>query len=166
MAMVTYDKRDLVYRDGYVWNGSEIVAIDNEVVDLFNKLEDDLQRAVFNEAREDCAECAAKAMSAEFARASEHTISIVDVHTPVLDAKVDEAKAFMAELDGLDGAEKSNKYLSTVKPLVLWCNDKFVVDFSEQGRQHRFDLPTIGNPLEIDGDGLCIIVARMFGGEV
>ena len=71
------------------------------------------------------------------------------------------AKAIMDEIDATETADKINRYFKSIHPLVLFANDDFVIE-CEQGIQHRFDLPTIGNPLIIDKAKLGDIVVDMF----
>jgi hypothetical protein len=153
------EKKDCEYKGGYIVHEGQVVNVDNEIVDLFNKLEEDVQRAEF-EAGEENIELKPKR---KFARKTERgdVYPSIEADTPTIDKKIEEAKAIMDEIDATEVADKINRYFKSIHPLVLFVNDDFVIE-CEQGIQHRFDLPTIGNPLAIDKAKLGDIVVDMF----
>lgn len=159
MVMKMINKKDCEYKGGYIVCNGEVVCVDNEVVDLFNKLEEDVQRAQFEANKQP-----AIAVSDEkFARKTEHgkIMPIVKASTPELDNVVDKTMKIMDELDACASAELANDYFAGIKSLILFVNDEFVLS-GEQATQHRFDLPTIGNPLELTKDDLSALVIGMF----
>ena len=160
MAMKMFDKKNCEYKGGYIVCDDKVVCIDNEVVDLFNKLEEDIQRAKF-EAVNQVLEPVA--LDFEFKRKTERGDIYPRVHaeTPELDAMAERAMKVMDEVDEMAAAEKVNDYFDGIEPILLFVNDEFVVS-GEQAVQHRFDLPTIGNPLELDKDKLSDLVIGMF----
>ena len=158
MAMKMIDKKDCEYKGGYIVNDGKIVCIDNKVVDLFNKLDVDIQRAKF-EADNYQVVTPVK----EFVPKTEHgaLYPVVTVDTPELDKLAEHAMKVMDEVDAMADAAKANEYFAGIHPLIMFVNDEFIVS-GEQAVQHRFDLPTIGNPLELDKDGLSDLVMSMF----
>lgn len=159
MTMKMINKADCEYKGGYIVCNGEIVCIDNEIVDLFNKLEEDVQRATFEANKQPVV----AVFNEEFARKTEHgkIMPFVKASTPELDNVVDKTMKIMDELDACASAELANEYFAGIKPLIMFVNDEFIVS-GEQATQHRFDLPTIGNPLNISKDDLADWVIGLF----
>lgn len=157
--MKMINKADCEYKGGYIVCNGEIVCIDNEVVDLFNKLDTDVQRAQFEATHRR----PAVEQSEEFKRETEHgkIYPIVKADTPTLDKAAEKALKMMDELDAMADAEMANEYFDGIKPLIMFVNDEFIVS-GEQATQHRFDLPTIGNPLEMKKEDLSDWVLNIF----
>lgn len=159
-SMKMFNKADCEYKGGYIVCGDKVVAVDNEVVDLFNKLEEDIQRANHNRG---IFGGMPAVEPAPFHRQTErgNVYPHIEAETPELDKAADVAIKIMDELDAVADAEKCNEYFTGIHPLILFVNDDFIVA-GEQATQHRFDLPTIGNPLELDKDKLSDLVMGMF----
>lgn len=160
MAMKMIDKKDCEYKGGYIVNDGKVVCVDNKIVSLFNKFEEDVQRAQFEATKEPV--CATP-NDEEFMRKTEHgnIYPCVKASTPELDKKAEQTMKLLEELDQMVAADQINDYLYEIQPLIEWVHDDFIVS-GEQATQHRFDLPTIGNPLELDKDTLCQWVIDMF----
>lgn len=74
--------------------------------------------------------------------------------TPVLDQKIADAKEIMKELDRKSKAETSNKLLDYYKDVFQFVNeDCFICENSI-----AFNLPVIGNPLELETEELVGII--------
>lgn len=159
--MKMFNKSDCEYKGGYIVCDGEVVAVDNEVVDLFNKLEEDVQRAQFE--RGNCGSLPCYKQPDKFVRKTEHgsIYPHVTASTPTLDKMADRAIKMMDEIDEMAKADRANDYFEGIEPLLLFVNDEFIVS-GEQGVQHRFDLPTLGDPLMIDKDTLSEFVIDMF----
>lgn len=158
-----YSKTELEYKNGYIVSADgDIIGIDNEVVDLFNKLDTDLQRAEWKKEHAEGLDLLGKALSDEFTPVSEYGTPKIGVNTPLLDAKVEETRNLMDELDGLNAAEQANRYIAGIRPVCMFVQDENVVSF-DVPRQHRFDLPRIGNPLKLDLEGLGDLVCQIHG---
>ena len=159
MTMKMFNKSECEYKGGYIVCKGKVVCVDNRIVDLFNKLEEDVQRAQYEATKMPTVIMPA----GEFSRATEHgkIYPVVNADTPELDKLTDQAIKIMDELDSIADAEKVNEYFSSIKPLIMFVNDEFIVS-GEQAIQHRFDLPVIGNPLEVTKDDLSQWVIGMF----
>lgn len=159
--MKMFNKSDCEYKGGYIVCNGEVVAVDNEIVDLFNKLEEDVQRARFE--AENCGPLPCYKEPGQFARKTEHgsVFPHVTVSTPTFDKMADRAIKMMDEIDEMAKADRVNDYFEGIVPLLMFVNDEFIVS-GEQGVQHRFDLPTLGDPLKIDKDTLSEFVIDMF----
>lgn len=159
--MKMFNKTDCEYKNGYIVCGDEIMAIDNEVVDLFNKLENDIQKAAFE--KRNCGPLPCYREPGQFVRETEHgyTLPEISVETPRIDKKIEEAQAIMEEIDAMNTADEINEYISGIKPVMLFVQDEFIVP-CESESAHRFDLPTIGNPLELTKSELVEFVTGMF----
>lgn len=158
--MKMFNKAECEYIGGYIVCDGKVVAIDNEIVDLFNKLEEDIQRK--NHERSVFGDMPA-IEPMPFHRKTERgdVYPQVRAETPELDKIADTTMKLMDELDSIADASKCNEYFEGIKPLLLFVNDDFIVS-GKQAVQHRFDLPTIGNPLEIDKEKLSDLVVNMF----
>jgi hypothetical protein len=158
MAMKMFNKDECEYKGGYIVCDGKVVCIDNEIVDLFNKLDVDIQRAQFEATHKQVA-----MPVEEFAAKSEHgaIYPVITADTPELDSMVEKSMKMMDEIDAIDNADKANEYFASIQPLIMWVNDEFIVS-GEQATQHRFDLPTIGNPLELDKKDLADLVMLIF----
>lgn len=158
MAMKMIDKKDCEYKGGYIVNDGKIVCVDNEVVDLFNKLDVDIQRAEFVADNQQLV-----TPVKEFVPKTEHgaLYPVVTAETPELDKLAEHAMKVMDEVDAMADATKANEYFAGIHQLIEFVNEDFIVS-GEQAMQHRFDLPTIGNPLELDKDKLADLVVSMF----
>ncbi len=155
-----YKKSELEYKGGYIVKGDKVIAVDNEIVDLLNKLDTDIQRAEF-EAMKESFQVDVSDMN--FNRVSERgcIYPYVKIETPVLDKLVKKTEALMDEFDNMGKAEQINKYFASIKPLIMFVSDDFVIA-AEHGVPHRFDLPVVGNPLELTSESLGEKIMEMF----
>lgn len=159
MTMKMFNKAECEYKSGYIVCNGEVVCIDNEIVDLFNKLDVDVQRARYE--AQSCAGVAAPAD--EFRPCSEHgaVYPVIEVETPELDKMTDRTMKMMDEIDTMANATKANEYIAGILPLCRFVGDDFIVS-AEHSTQHRFDLPAVGNPLELDKEKLSDLIIEMF----
>lgn len=159
MAMKMFNKSECEYKGGYIVCDGKVVCVDNEIVDLFNKLDIDVQRAQYEAT---CCPSFAAPVE-EFTPKSEHgsIYPVIEANTPELDKMTEQAMKIMDEVDAMADAAKANEYFANIHPLILFVNDEFIVS-GEQATQHRFDLPTIGNPLELDKESLAGFVMSIF----
>lgn len=159
MTMKMFNKSECEYKGGYIVCDGKVVCVDNEIVDMFNRLDIDVQRAEY-----EAKSCPGFATPVEeFTPKSEHgaIYPVIEANTPELDAQAERAMKIMDEVDAMADAAKANEYFASIHPLILFVNDEFIVS-GEQATQHRFDLPTIGNPLEFDKESLASLVMSMF----
>lgn len=163
MVMKMINKADCEYKGGYIVWGDKIVCVDNEIVDLFNKLDTDVQRSQFERTHKKLEFLEAVNKDHEFVPKSERgaIYPVITADTPELDKMAERAFKIMDEVDSIANADKANDYFDSIHPLIAFVNDEFIVS-GEQATQHRFDLPAIGNPLELDKDKLSDFVMSMF----
>ena len=154
--MKMYNKSDLAYKNGLLVNKEgDVVAIDNAVVDLANELETRIQKARYLNAQP----VAVVAPSLNgFKRQSENSLNLFVCETPALDKTIDEAMELMSDIDSMETTEMLNNQLQGYADLVYFVRDDSVVD-CQQGTPHRFDVPTLGNPLEWTKDSLLEFIA-------
>lgn len=142
--MKMYKKTECEYKNGYIVHGDEVVAVDNEVVRMLNQLDTDVQRARFGLDRVKPQEIE------EFVPESEHQVTaVVKAETPKLDEFAETALAIMEEVDAANKAEAVTDYLAHIQKALVFARDEEIVECS-QFTQLRFDLPVIGNPLDLD----------------
>lgn len=162
--MKMYDKKDLRYQNGYLVKGEEIVSVDNEVVDLFNQIDIDIQHTRFNRARKTKSDMISEIFDHDFTPKSEYAKPVIDLETPSLEAKTKETMEILRELDGLEAKDKINNRLDGLRPVTRFVLDDFIVE-TEQPTQHRFDLPTLGDPLKLSIDDIIELVVEIYDPE-
>ena len=157
--MKMYQKNELEYKNGYVVKDGEIIGIDNELVDLMNEIELNYQRACY---LKDQPKAVTPDLDLEnFDRQSEFDQPCVVTDTPLLDKKIAETLHLMDEIDDIEAAHAANDWLQSVMPAIRFTQEDFVVSCN-QDMQHRFDLPTLGNPLEWDSDTIQTVIEALF----
>lgn len=157
--MKIYKKSKLTFKNGYLVNKkNKVIAIDNEIVDLANELETRIQKFIFNKVHEVNIE-----EPPVFTRMHDGMDYAIKFETPLQDAKVKEAMDLMGELDNWNAAEAANEEMShTFRPLLDFINNDEVMAV-EGARLHKFDLPYLGNPLELEIDKVVQIFAIING---
>ena len=155
--MKIYKKEELTYKNGYLIDGEgNVVPVDNEVVDLFNKVETDYQQALYAKTHKfQLPEFEPFKRESEF----DNIRPVFEVDTPKLEEEFANALEMMDELDELEKADKINRYIDGIMPVISFIVDDSVVA-CEASTPHRFDLPTIGSPL-IDRDAILAILNAM-----
>lgn len=157
--MKIYKKEELEYKDGYIVKGDEVLELPADLCATLDALELDCQRAAWK--REHKLPPVPKVP--EFERKSEFGPAhvLVEPLTPNLDEFVTQAEKIMAELDDVEAGEKVNAYLKKIEPVFRFVNGDSVV--ASGACPWRFDLPTVGNPLELTEDKVIGLVFGIFG---
>lgn len=150
-----YKKENCEYIGGYIVCGDEVVGVPAAIVLKLNKLDTDLQMAAHRRAN------TVKPVEAKpFVRKHEGTGFIeLTAITPALDAKVAEAEALMDDIDTLDTVNQANSYLEDIADVIDWVGSDYII---ESATTAKFDLPAVGNPLNLSIDKLVDMVADMF----
>lgn len=144
--MKLYAKSELNYTNGLLTTkDGDVVAIDNEIVDLANTLEERLQRAMYLDEQPEF--CPGPDLT-NFKRKSEFKDYSIETPTPLHDMEAKKTMALMDEIDNANAGEKINDDLAGMKPLLEFADSDSALA-CEAGNPHRFDLPIIGNPLEL-----------------
>lgn len=150
--MKTYMKKELEFKSGLLFHGSELVSVDPVIVDAVNKLESDAQLGYFNSKKAEAMEEFEDVMSLEFHRQSARPEIEFEVKTEHLDKAIDEAIAIMDDVDAERKGDKVREYLDMMAVVVQFVDDDFVID--TECAPCRFDTPLIGNPLELEAEDL------------
>lgn len=151
-----YKKSDLTFVDGYVLDEeSNVVCLPSKVAEQLNDVETWLQRYNYLIAQPE----AQKAPSLEgFERKSAFQRVRVTADTPVADRMVADAHSLLEELRNKEAVDTTNEIIGKYSALFDWLSaDTFV----EGNVVVRMDLPTIGNPLEMDAIALANIIASI-----
>lgn len=162
--MKIYKKEELKYKNGYIVNGDDVIVVDPAVVHQANELESKLQKACHDHGLRDAEEKLRKSLddASEFSRISEHKPNIkLSIETPHLDKAVDEAEAIMDELDSLADANKAHAMLNDYAKLLEFVHEDFVVCY-DGAPLVRFDMPLIGNILELSEEDIVNAVCALF----
>lgn len=158
--MKMYDKMNLMYVNGLmVDSDGNVVAIDNAIVDMANELETRIQKAKYLEAQP---EAVAIPTLDGFERESEFKLKKVECTTPVMDERVEESKKIMDELDSMFMTNKVNDDIDRYRDLLLFVKETTVVS-AEHEAPHKFDVPTMGSPLDWDYDTMLDFIALANG---
>lgn len=161
--MKMYEKNDLTYKNGLlVASDGSVVAIDNAIVDMANELETRIQQADYLKAQPQAVDIPTLN---GFERKSEKEITPFVCETPVMDARTEQSMAIMDEIDSIAMTSRMNEQLKELSDLVVFAKEPTVFS-AEQQVPHRFDVPTMGNPLEWDEDKILEFIARANGCDI
>lgn len=158
--MKMYKKSDLTLVDGMlVTEDGDIVIPDVRIIDEANALETKVQQKRYMNGQPE----AVPAPSLEgFERISNDDVTGAFVaKTPLLDSKAEEALEIMEELDAIATTEKANEMHSMFKHLIQFVRTDYVVD--TYGFVEKFDMPLLGNPLELTMDDVADAIAYCNG---
>lgn len=149
-----FNKSECEYKGGYIVHDGEIVNVNRHIIEELNALESDVQKAIFDEEHKMGTMVSSFFDGREFSRKSEHckSVPVIEPDTPKLDKMAEKTLKIMEEIDLLEAAEKANEYLGLIGPALEFAENDFVV--SSDDAPFRFDLPTLGNPLELTVDAI------------
>ena len=155
--MKIYKKEDCTYVDGYVVCGDEVIGVPTPVIRQLNRLETDMQKAEHRRANK------VELKTPEpFVRKHEGKSRIVVTpETPALDEAVDKAMALRDDLDTVEAASAVNDYLADIELAIEWVQSPNIVS-SSTVLVEKFDLPSLGNPLELGEEDIVEAVVNLF----
>lgn len=159
-----YKKSELQFVEGLVCDAEgNILWIPTCLVASFNRLEKHLQKAEYLAKFKDVE----PEKVPEFEFVSERNKVVLPLkpkpETPLNDARVADAMAFMEETDKVNEVEKFNDYIREHIDLFEFVEDQFVITkIAEFDEVCMFDLATIGNPLELTKDKLLEILEKTY----
>lgn len=78
--------------------------------------------------------------------------------TPVMDKRVEEAMAFIDEVDNINNANEINEAIDEYGELIDWLNCE---EFVEGECTKAIDTPTLGNPLDLVADDVVAILSQI-----
>lgn len=155
--MKLYKKEDLQFVDGYlVDKEGNVVAPDDDVIPLFNQLEEMKQEIAWRLANPEPK--AAEVAPFKFESARPTVGFHAEVDTPLLDRKVAEGVQLYEEVVRANKVEDVERLIDRFMPVLVWADsDEF---FGHAAVTWRFDTKTIGNPLEADAGELVAIICQ------
>lgn len=158
-------KEKLAYKNGYLINEKgKIVMPDCDVVYQFNNLEWEFQRALYLKAQHK----AVAALSMEgWEKVSEHDVDVEDMffaETPTLDKKIEESIALMDDIDAANKVDKLRAISARYPRVIEFINSKEIIVYDDN--EYRFDLATLGNPLEFTIEKFRRVVSVIGGCDV
>lgn len=158
--MKLFKKKDLVYIDGMLVNEdtNEVVAVNQNIVIDLNSIETMYQQAKY--LSEQGAYNPAPSLEG-FERERFYTEKLPlapEPETPVFDEKVKKSLALMDEMDAKAKTEKINESIEQFRDVFLFLEHDYVVNRGNDYQAFCFDLPQIGNPLELTQDKLVEIL--------
>lgn len=158
-------KEKLTYKNGYLINEKgKIVMPDYDVVYQFNKLEVEFQRALYLKAQPKAV--AAPSMEG-WEKVSEHDVDVEDMffaETPTLDKKIEESIALMDDIDAANKVDKLQVIAAGYPKVIEFINSKEIIVYDDN--EYRFDLATLGNPLEFTIEKFRRVVSVIGGCDV
>ena len=155
--MKIYKKEICTYVDGYIVCGDEVVGVPTSIIRQLNKLETDMQKAEYRRANK------VELKTPEpFVRKHEGKSHIVVTpDTPALDEAIDKAMALMDDIDTVEAASAVNDYLADIESVIEWIQSPNIVSSAAELIE-KFDLPTLGNPLELGEKDIVEAVVNLF----
>ena len=162
--MKIYNKSDVQFFNGYIVKGNKskkVIGIDNEIVDLFNKIEYDYQRAKYlaKQPKVEAGDYTFEDFKFEHNNNDEFTVT---ANTPYLDRKIAETLKIMDDLDAITQSDRFNDYINGIKPVMQFIDNDFIVS-CDQHVQHKFDTKYLGNPLEMTIEDIVDCIATIVG---
>ena len=158
-------KEKLTYKNGYLINGKgKTVMPDYDVVYQFNNLEEEFQRALYLKAQPKAV--AAPSMEG-WEKVSEHDVDVEDMFfakTPTLDKKIEESIALMDDIDAANKVDKLRAISAGYPKVIEFINSKEIIVCDDN--EYRFDLATLGNPLEFTVEKFRKVVSVIGGCDV
>lgn len=151
-------KTDLKYVDGYIMDDdNNILAIHGKVVDFLNDLEISVQKAEYIKAQP---KGKMPPTIQGFKPKSERKVYSVEVpETPNLDARAALAKHILDETLAVSTAASYNSFIEENADVFEWLDAERVIVGNAMIAQ-RFDLPTLGNPLELTAEKVIEIIKK------
>ena len=158
-------KEKLTYKNGYLINEKgKIVMPDYDVVYQFNNLEEEFQRAMYLKAQPKAV--AAPSMEG-WEKVSEHDVDVEDMFfakTPTLDKKIEESIALMDDIDAANKVDKLRAISAGYPKVIEFINSKEIIVYEDN--EYRFDMATLGNPLEFTVEKFRKVVSIIGGCDV
>lgn len=158
-------KEKLTYKNGYLINEKgKIVMPHYDVVYQFNSLEVEFQRALYLKAQPKAV--AAPSMEG-WEKVSEHDVDVDDMffaETPTLDKKIEESIALMDDIDVANKVDKLRAISARYPKVIEFINSKEIIVYEDN--EYRFDLATLGNPLEFTVEKFRRVVSVIGGCDV
>ena len=156
--MKLYKKCDLKFENNRIIHetedGIEQIGVPDQVFILLNTMEQRAQMAEYILSQDKPAPIPSyKGFERKHARGMALKLKAC---TPLLDAKVEEAEDLIEELRQTREAEDVTKQLEYLAPLIRWIADEYIV---EGDNYDRFDLPRLGNPLELTNQDIVEVLA-------
>lgn len=158
-------KSELTFVDGMLVKGDDVICIDPVIIHQANRLETLAQKTAYLMAQPDYSPVPSlDGFEREYA--ADQRIGKFVVETPTLDAKAKEAMAIMDELDDATVAQQANSLLENYRELYEFASCDYVIGSTDSVNAIKFDLPTIGNPLDITINDIELVIAGACGMEV
>ena len=158
-------KEKLTYKNGYLINEKgKIVMPEYDVVYQFNNLEEEFQRALYLKAQPKAV--AAPSMEG-WEKVSEYDVDVEDMFfakTPTLDKKIEESIALMDDIDAANKVDKLRAISAEYPKVIEFINSKEIIVYEDN--EYRFDLATLGNPLEFTVEKFRKVVSVIGGCDV
>ena len=158
-------KEKLTYKNGYLINEKgKIVMPDYDVVYQFNNLEEEFQKAMYLKAQPKAV--AAPSMEG-WEKVSEHDVDVEDMffaETPTLDKKIEESIALMDDIDAANKVDKLRAISAGYPKVIEFINSKEIIVYEDN--EYRFDMATLGNPLEFTVEKFRKVVSVIGGCDV
>lgn len=157
-------KSQLTFVDGMLVKDDDVICIEPSIIHQANMLETLAQKTAYLAAQPDYSPVPSlDGFEREYAgdKLCQFTAS-----TPILDSKVKEAMDIMDELDDVTTANQANSMLDNYRELYEFCSVDYVVGSLDKANVIQFDLPTLGNPLDLTTDVIENVIAAACGMEV
>lgn len=158
-------KEKLTYKNGYLINEKgKIVMPDYDVVYQFNNLEEEFQKAMYLKAQPKAV--AAPSMEG-WEKVSEHEVDVEDMffaETPTLDKKIEESIALMDDIDVANKVDKLRAISAGYPKVIEFINSREIIVYEDN--EYRFDMATLGNPLEFTVEKFRKVVSIIGGCDV
>ena len=146
-------KEACTFEDGYIIYDGEVVSLPSNVWMQLDNFEVALQQQAYLDAQPEFV----PAPSLDgFERKFNHEVEWeFEIPTPLMDKKVEEGKALLAEIKENDKGKRAAHLMNMLHAAVQWVgHDYILIDGAASGARAKCDWPVLGNPLELTVDDL------------
>lgn len=157
-------KSEITFVDGMLVKDDDVICIEPNIIHQANMLETLAQKTAYLAAQPDYSP--APSLDGFEREYASDKLCQFTASTPILDAKVKEAMDIMDELDDVTTANQANSMLDNYRELYEFCSVDYVVGSLDKVNVIQFDLPILGNPLNLTTDDIENVIAAACGMEV
>lgn len=141
-------KKSLKYIDGYIMDcNSNIVDIGSDIYEFLNDLDIYIQKAEYIKSQPKGQ--LPPTMNGFKPKSERKVYQIEEPETPNLDARAALAKSILDETIKSSKVKLYNEYIEQNASMFEWLDSDRIVVLDSINEANRFDLPTLGNPLEL-----------------
>lgn len=153
-------KKLLKYVDGYIknLNNNEIVNIEPGICEFLNDLDIYIQKSEYLKSQPKGQ--IPPSMRGFKVKSERKVYQIEEPETPNLDARAALAKHILDETINVSKVKNYNEFIELNSPVFEWLDAECILVVESGNEVDRFDLPTLGNPLELTSEKVIEFISK------